>query len=167
MELTKEVAETDEELVERIKAEFPTQFAEFNRLKKQKAKWETEKFDDHLHWLQMEMVYGRKWIWDSTATCADLDEFSSDERKIISRVASNYYEEMEKRLWTGNNEYPDRKELTRLVKEAGVFADENDGIFWSTYMYGVHPGTRVFAVINSWRELWKDWQADFPQELQY
>lgn len=158
--------EKDVELVERIKAEFPIQFAEFNRLKKQKMKWETEKLDDRLHWLQMEMVYGRKWIWEVIPQ-GGLRGFSSAERKIISDVASNYYEEMEKRLWTGNEEYPDRDQLHQLIKDAGVDINErSDDIFFDTYN-SVHISTRVFSLINSWTELWKDWQEDFPEELQY
>ena len=158
--------EKDVELVERIKAEFPKQFAEFNRLKKRKMKWETEKLDDRLHWLQMEMVYRRKWIWEGIPEGC-LGGFSTAERKIISDIANKYYEEMEKRLWTGKDEYPDRDQLHQLITDGGVDIHErSDEIFFDTYN-SVHISTRVFSLINSWTQLWKDWQEDFPDQLQY
>src|ERR1041385_4992018 len=92
----KKEAKWERELVERAKKKYPEQFAEFTRLKKLKAKYQSNKWDDKLHWLQMEMVYGLDWVWDGLDANL-VPEFTKAENATINAVAGRYFESVEMR----------------------------------------------------------------------
>ena len=153
-------------LLKQIKVKYPAQFAEFKKLKKLKVKYNTGEYDDQLHWLQMEMIYGREWKWDDLYL--NPEGYSKEEKEIISRVASKYYESLENRLWAGENVDTDRDELIRLIEEAGVDTFERDGdLFWETY-HCMDQWTRLCDLLLVWTETSiVESQEDFPEELQF
>jgi len=155
----------DRELVERIKAEYPVQLAEFNRLKKLKAEYRTDKFDEALHWLQMEMTGEREWKWYGIGS--DIGDFNEAEKEIINGVASKYYEALENRLWAGENADISTDELIRLIEEAGVDTFERADKIYNTFD-GVSQSSRVYVLLNEMvYEYWIDQQDHLPEELQY
>ena len=172
MEAAKAEAKAENrKLLKQIKVKYPAQFAEFKKLKKLKVKYNTGKYDDQLHWLQMEMLGKRsKWIWFPLQS--NMSEYDAAENKIIWTVAGKYYKSLEDRLWAGEKVgHPIlddfyRDELILLIEKAGIDTFERvDGIEFYSLEDCLDKDTRLSCFLLPWEECYI--QYDCPDELKF
>ena len=156
-------------LHEKIKANHPEEYAEFIRLKKLRGATVDQDIDDKLHWLQMDMLYGREWNYPAAynGLFEWLPDYWDDEKVIIHGIASKYYESLEKKLWMGKKVKISEDRLISLIEKAGVDTFERrEGLLKSTTIL-LDETSRLYDQIYGTPEWFHDKVEDLPEELQF